>query len=442
MKIQIKKSTIVKPAEKTAATNLYLSTIDLTVPNFYTLIAYFYRPNGAVNFFDTKLIKDGLSKALVAFYPMAGRFKKDKHGRFVIDCQEQGVLFVEAESDGVIEDFGDFSPSLELQKLTPNVDCSLGIESCPLLITQVTHFKCGGVSVGIGLHHFVADGVAELHFIKSWSDMVRGVDLTLQPFIDRTVLRARDPPQPIFEHTEYRPCPYPPTKSSSLKDESDETPIASIFKLTRDQLNVIKAKSKEGGNTNIYGSFEMLAAHIWRSVCKARGLLDDQVTTLVIPVDGRTRLEPALPPGYFGNVILVVPTTEVVGELQSNPMWYAANKIHDTIVLRNNAYYRSAIDYLELQPDIMAVSQGANMFRYPNLGISSWTGLSVYDVDFGWGQPIFMGPTSIAFEGICYVIPNPINDGSISVVLSLQAQHMKLFSNIFYEIFINDSSKL
>ncbi|GJY00565.1 chloramphenicol acetyltransferase-like domain-containing protein [Tanacetum coccineum] len=81
------------------------------------------------NFFDTKVIKDALKSVLVAFYPVAGRLKEDEDGRIEIDCQGQGVLFVEVESDGVIDDFGDFAPRMECLELIPTVDYSLFIRN-------------------------------------------------------------------------------------------------------------------------------------------------------------------------------------------------------------------------------------------------------------------------------------------------------------------------
>ncbi|KAI7734260.1 hypothetical protein M8C21_011573, partial [Ambrosia artemisiifolia] len=171
MKIEVIESTMVKPAEETPKINLWNSNVDLVVPNFHTPSVYFYRPNGAPDFFDPKVMKDALSRALVPFYPMGGRLKRDEDGRIEIDCQGQGVLFVEAESDGVVDDFGDFAPTLELRKLIPAVDYSQGIESYPLLVLQVTYFKCGGVSLGVGMQHHAADGASGLHFINTWSDM-------------------------------------------------------------------------------------------------------------------------------------------------------------------------------------------------------------------------------------------------------------------------------
>nr|QQH14913.1 shikimate O-hydroxycinnamoyltransferase isoform 1 [Cirsium japonicum] len=431
MKISVKESTMVKPAEETPMIKLWNSNVDLVVPNFHTPSVYFYRPTGAGNFFNPTAMKDSLSRALVPFYPMAGRLSRDEDGRIEIDCRGQGVLFVEADSDGVIDDFGDFAPTLELRKLIPAVDYSAGIESYSLLVLQVTYFRCGGVSLGVGMQHHAADGASGLHFINAWSDMARGLDLTVQPFIDRTLLRARDPPVPVFQHVEYQPAP--PMKKSEPESVSGQT-VVSMFKLTREQLNGLKAKSKEDGNLINYSSYEMLSGHVWRSVCKARGLKDDQDTKLYIATDGRARLQPALPEGYFGNVIFTTTPLAVAGELQNRPTWYAASKIHDALKKMNNDYLKSALDYLELQPDLKALVRGAHTFKCPNLGITSWARLPIHDADFGWGRPIFMGPGGIAFEGLSFVLPSPINDGSLTIAISLQAEHMKLFSKFLYDI--------
>lgn len=285
------------------------------------------------------------------------------------------------------------------------------------------------------MQHHAADGASGLHFINTWSDMARGLDLTIPPFIDRTLLRARDPPHPQFPHVEYQP---PPT----LKVTAENTPSSetvpetsvSIFKLTRDQINALKAKSKEDGNTVNYSSYEMLAGHVWRSTCMARGLTQDQETKLYIATDGRARLRPSLPPGYFGNVIFTATPVAVAGDLKSKPIWYAASRIHDQLAIMDNDYLRSALDYLELQPDLKALVRGAHTFKCPNLGITSWSRLPIHDADFGWGRPIFMGPGGIAYEGLSFILPSPTNDGSQSVAISLQAEHMKLFEKFLYDI--------
>lgn len=137
MIINVKESTLVQPAEETPRLGLWNANVDLVVPRFHTPSVYFYIPTGAPNFFDPNVVKEALSKALVPFYPMAGRLRRDDDGRIEIDCNAEGVLFVVAETSTVIDDFGDFAPTLELKKLIPTVDYSGGISTYPLLVLQV-----------------------------------------------------------------------------------------------------------------------------------------------------------------------------------------------------------------------------------------------------------------------------------------------------------------
>ncbi|KAJ0680060.1 putative quinate O-hydroxycinnamoyltransferase [Helianthus annuus] len=109
----------------------------------------------------------------------------------------------------------------------------------------------------------------------NWSDMACGLDITIPPFIDRSILRARDPPQHAYNHIENQPAPPMKTARKSTKDQPVPETAVSIFKLTRDQLNALKSKSKEAGNTINYSSYEMLSGHVGSCVCKARGLPDD-----------------------------------------------------------------------------------------------------------------------------------------------------------------------
>ncbi|XP_071705127.1 shikimate O-hydroxycinnamoyltransferase-like [Rutidosis leptorrhynchoides] len=294
----------------------------------------------------------------------------------------------------------------------------------------VTYFKCGGVSLGVGMHHYVADASSAGHFIKAWSDMARGLDLTIHPFLDRTLLLARDPPRPVYEHIDYKNAPLINSSPVSTANEI----VVSIFKITREQLNLLKAISKKEGNTINFSSFEILSAHIWKCVCEARGLPDDEKTALYLVTDGRARLQPALPPGFFGNVSFLTASRAVAGEIKANPIWYAASIIHDALVKMNDDYLKSTIDYLEVQHDIKDVvaSLVQSFTAGSNLGINSWVNLPSYEVDFGWGRPIFVGPGDAAVDGTTFVSRGPVNDGSLSVVIWLKPQHMEIFKKLFY----------
>nr|UWM25202.1 hydroxycinnamoyl CoA:shikimate/quinate hydroxycinnamoyl transferase [Eleutherococcus senticosus] len=434
MKIRVKDSTIVRPSKLTPTKKLWNSNLDLVVGRIHILTVYFYKPNGSPNFFESRVVMEALSNVLVSFYPMAGRLGRDEEGRVEVDCSAQGVLFVEAEADSNIDDFGDFRPSLELRRLVPAVDYSGDISSYPLVVSQVTRFKCGGVSLGLGVHHTLSDGLSSLHFINTWSDIARGFSIAMPPFIDRTLLRAQDPTIPMFDHVEYHPPPPLNTPVHAAKSQSDTKAVSTtVLKLTLDQLNQLKSTAKNDSNTKDHSTYEVLAAHLWRCASKARGLSDDQLTKLFIATDGRSRLCPPLPPGYLGNVVFTATPISTAGDLKSEPITNSAKRIRNALIKMDSEYLKSALDYLELQPDLSALVRGPLYFASPNLNINSWTRLPVYDSDFGWGRPIFMGPASILYEGTIYIIPSPTNDRSVSLSVCLDADHMELFQKFLYD---------
>ncbi|CAL5376369.1 unnamed protein product [Camellia sinensis] len=443
MKVEVKEWTIVTPAQDTTKHSLWSSNLDLLVARVYIPTVYFYQPNGcSPNFFHTQVLKEALSKVLVLFYPVAGRLRRDNNGRFEIYCNGEGVLFVEANSEGVIDDFGDFTPCSELQQLIPTVDYSEDddrISLHPLLVLQVTFFKCGGVSLGVGWHHTLGDGSSAIHFINAWSDMARGISVNIPPFIDRTLLCSRDPPpSAMFHHIEYSPPPSMNITTSQAQEcqASHEEPLTStsILKITLDQVNTLKVKSKKDQvDPTKYSSYEVLAAHVWHCVCMARGLPDDQTTKLYMATDGRSRLHPPLPPGYFGNVLFTATSIALSGEVKSQPLKYTVENLHDALTRMDNDYLRSALDYLALQPDPTALIRDAHTFQCPNLNVVSWSRLPIYDADFGWGRPIHMGPANVIFEGTGYILPSPTRDGTLSLIIRLHAHHMQVFKKMFYD---------
>ncbi|EOY20478.1 Hydroxycinnamoyl CoA shikimate/quinate hydroxycinnamoyltransferase [Theobroma cacao] len=339
MEITMKESTMVCPAEETPNQRLWLSNLDLVVTVYHMSTVYFYKPNGSSDFFDTKVLKESLSKILVPFYPVAGRLGYDENGRLEIICNAKGVLFIVAETTSIMDDLvQDFTDGSKVPQLLPKIDYSGGISSYPLLGLQVTTFKCGGISLGVSFEHTLADGSSGLHFINSWANTVRGLSPSIAPFLDRTLLRARNPLILKFRHVEFEPSPRLQTMFSTLESQVSPKPsIVSAFKITADQLNALKAKINENSNSNTkYSTYRILSAHIWRCATKARDLLDDQQLKLNLPIDGRNRLRPPLPPGYFGIVIFFAALFTLAGDLLSESFIDTVKRIHEILKEMDN----------------------------------------------------------------------------------------------------------
>ena len=162
----------------------YPTLVDLVVPNFHTPSVYFYTPSRVSNFFDAKVMKEALSKALVPFYPMAARLCRDDDRLMEIYCDAQGMLFVEAKTTAAIEDFGDFSPTLELRQLIPSVDYFTRTRFFPsftLFYSSVDlphrHMTSSGnwiLIVGTYLHNRCKDRDYFLHFDRIGTNLQNG----------------------------------------------------------------------------------------------------------------------------------------------------------------------------------------------------------------------------------------------------------------------------
>ncbi|GMJ15868.1 hydroxycinnamoyl-CoA shikimate/quinate hydroxycinnamoyl transferase [Hibiscus trionum] len=432
MEVTIKETTMVTPCEDTPKTRLWVSNIDLVMTVYHISTVYFYKPDGGSDFFDTKVLKEALSKILVPFYPVAGRLGYDENGRLEIVCNGEGVFFSQAEASSGMEDLvQDFTDGSKVPQLVPKFDYSGGISSYPLLGLQVTSFKCGGVSVGVTSQHTLADGTSALHFVNSWANTARGLCPTIAPVVDRSFLRARQPPTPKFRHVEFEPSP----TLKTVSDPSVPRPsIVSIFKITSEQVKALKDKvNGHPGNTK-YSTYSILTAHIWRCAIKARELAEDQEIKLTMPIDGRNRLRPPLPPGYFGNVIFIAAPEALAGEIQSESFIDTVKRIHEMLRRMDDEYLRSGIDLIETTADVNTVRRGAASMRCPNLSINSWIWLPIHDADFGWGRPVFMRPANIVHEGKVYILPSSTGDGSLTLATRLETAHMKRFGTLLYEL--------
>ncbi|GMP35966.1 hypothetical protein CsSME_00008222 [Camellia sinensis var. sinensis] len=444
--VTLKASYMVKPTKETPTGLMYLSEFDQFLAITHAPTVYFYQPSGELTLNSViHTLKDSLSKALVIFYPLAGRLQWIARGRLQINCNSMGARFLEAESEAKIDDFGDFCPSSKTRALIPSADYDRPIHELPLLLVQVTKFSCGGFSLGLGISHILADGVCAAHFISEWARIARGEKPENLPFLDRTILQLEDPlPKTSFDHSDFNPPPFLIGQSNNTEERNKKTAVA-MLKLSKDQINKLKNKANEYRNSDTstnraFTRFESVTAHMWRCACKARQHESKQLTNIRIAVDFRSRLQPILPKWYFGCTVVTVGTTPTSGDIVSKPLSYTAEKLREAIEKVTDAYVRSCFVFLKNEPDlskfryfhVVGSSQGA-FYGNPTLCVTDWTRLALYGVDFGWGKAIYMVPGEIGHDGRSFILPGRDEDGSFLIPLRLQEAHMDAFKKFFYD---------
>ncbi|XP_019188751.1 PREDICTED: spermidine hydroxycinnamoyl transferase-like [Ipomoea nil] len=452
MKVNVKRSYVVKPSEPTWSGLLSLSELDQIATMMHVETLYFYSTPSTLSpdaIIDT--LRLSLSQVLVHFYPLAGRLSWTSAGgssALVLNCNAAGVVLVEAESDAVLADLGDFSPCPELNHLVPSVDYSGDpIQDIPLFVGQLTKFRCGGISLGFAISHVVADGHGLCHFLSEWANLASGKPLSSAPFHDRRRLlrgvgESSSPqggPRRVFDHS-------PPLIVGQSSDESErmkETKVSTL-RLSKPQIHALKAAANNGRSYNAkprdYTRYEVITAHIWRCACKARSHKPQQPTNLCFSVDIRRRMEPPLPDSYFGNAVVdVVIHGGVSGEIISGPLQDVASKIREAIDGVTSEYVNSSIDFYRNEVDVIKRQEllGVLFGGNPNLSVISWVGLPIQGLDFGWGEEIHMSPGNHDCDGDVLILPGPNgidgDDGSLLVAACLQVDHIQDFNKYFYQ---------
>ena len=138
LSVQRRKPVLVAPAEPTPHEFKPLSDIDdqETLRFQVPFIQYYNNKPEMKDRDPVAVIKEAVAKALVFYYPLAGRLREGPGRKLVVECTGEGVLFIEADANVKLEDFGEqLPPPLPwLSELLYNVPGSDGIVGNPLLL--------------------------------------------------------------------------------------------------------------------------------------------------------------------------------------------------------------------------------------------------------------------------------------------------------------------
>jgi omega-hydroxypalmitate O-feruloyl transferase len=291
----------------------------------------------------------------------------------------------------------------------------------PSFPLQVTRFRCGGFALGLSISHLIADGLSAMEFIKSWSETARGMPLTTKPVLDRSILRSRQPPKIDFHFDQYAPAETSNVSNISNPFQGEQI-LTKCFLFDSNKLAILKSMAMEDGTIKSCSNFTALTAFVWRARCKALQMNPDQTTPLLLVVDVRSKLNPPLPKGYFGNGIVLITCPGRAGELIKNTLSFAVEEVQNGIKMVNEEFVRSWIDYLEVM--------GAKDFPlHSYFKVSSWTRLSIECSDFGWGEPAQFACTNLP-KNSAFFLPDGKEKKGINLILDLPVTAMSTFQEL------------
>lgn len=349
-----------------------LCLLDQLIPAPYAPIVLFYPNLNDVKLREkSSLLKKSLAQTLSSFYPLAGRFRDE----LSIDCNDQGVNYVTTNVNCHLIDYLN-KPNLE--SISQFLPCQppfkvLGVGDYVTNI-QINVFECGGIAIGLCIAHKVLDGAGLSTFLKNWSGLVTCPNLMANYFFPSDDLWLRDTSMIMW--------------SSMFKKGNFVTKRLVFNDSAIDNLKRMSTSAHIKYPTKV----EVVSSFIWKCLIASNKKSNSLLTHIV---NLRKRATPALPENILGNLIWLssaknnnakryVELADLVNQVRKSIL-----KIDDGYVKRLRGDEGCSLMRKSLKEIEDFCSKGANHY-----GFSSWCKFGFYDIDFGFGKPIWVSSIS------------------------------------------------
>nr|XP_043636905.1 acyl transferase 4 [Erigeron canadensis] len=418
MEFSVTKSngSLIPPSEPTTPGTLDLSRIDrlpVLKCNARTLHVFeAIGPHGAAQ----SIIREAVSKALVPYYPLAGRLSSNGS---TIDCTGDGVWFVDASANCSLRSVGYFEDvkSIPFDSLLPgHPQEDQGID--PLVLMQVTEFEGDGFVMGLTFCHTICDGLGAAQFLNAIGEFARCVNpLTVAPVWHRDFL---PPPKQTTDLITNLPPPNFILPHYHLEQANIDLQLEDISHLKHEFMQ---------HSLKHCSTFEIVAAMLWRNRTQAMDYLgsENKIMKLVFFANCRNLIEPPLPKGFYGNCFFPVTISASNETLTQSSIIEVVKMIQEA----KEKLPEEFSDWVKGDVDGKKDDPFAPPLGYDTLFVSEWGRLGFNQVDYGNGPPLHVVPmqgSPIIPAAIVGSLPRP-NKGIRLMTWCFQKHHLQPFLN-------------
>jgi shikimate O-hydroxycinnamoyltransferase len=391
-------------------------------------MCWFYRDD-----LDSQILQSSLSKALVMYPVLSGRYDGTKPPTWVALNNagvpvEVATAGVDKETvDAVISRLTSSTSSIfgmaDQSKYIPSkegMDPDTMSPDAPLFKVKITLFPSGGTAIGVLCQHGIADAEALIQFMINWSGLYAGQGFQIIPNHDRSTLLQEHNVGSITPSSDSASSHH--TKSTHhilTPDERVQKPpefaskmsqitggpncVTCLVPFSSNLCNKWKEEANAGLPEGQYCSTDdLLTARTWQCLVRARcgqvGVTTDSEeiqTTLARAVGFRKRANPAVPDGYFGNAATNVRTSMSVRRLLEMTTSEIALLLRHDLLATPEEMYPVRGKWLQEQNEegrmaSMKFDENAMTFI-----VSSW--------NFAWERCRFGGAAPCAYDQGCLV---------------------------------------
>lgn len=427
MEVQVVSKKMVKPSVPTPDHHktCKLTSFDQIAPPDQVPIIYFYNSSNIDNIRE-QLVKS-LSETLTKFYPLAGRFVQDG---FYVDCNDEGVLYVEAEVNLPLNEFiGKAKKNIQLiNDLVPKENFKdIHSYENPIVGLQMSYFKCGGLAICMYLSHVVADGYTAAAFTKEWSNTTNGIindDQLVSSSPINFDLASLVPTRDLS--TVIKPAVLPSSKVKEIKV------VTRRFLFDENAISNLKASVIKSESINRPTRVEVVTSVLWKALIKQSKLPS---STLYFHLNFRGKTGINTPPldNHFslcGNFYTQVPTrfrgtNETKQDLELHELVkLLRGKLRNTlkncseISTADGLFLEAAKNFNVIQEDLEDEQVDVRIF-------TTLCRMPLYETEFGWGKPEWVTIPEMHLE-IVFLLDTKCGTG-IEALVSMDEADMLQF---------------
>ncbi|KAH9669466.1 HXXXD-type acyl-transferase family protein [Citrus sinensis] len=383
--------------QTSSPTPKHLRTYKLSLPDqlcskLYVSLVFFYSTNCKQQDLRKKsdLLKQSLAKSLTHYYPFAGRLIDS----FSVDCNDHGAAFTGAAIVGC--DISKFlqPPDMELllQLIPPSPQLSnLDISERELLAVQVNLFSGGEMAIGVCFSHGVADGSAIFNFMKTSGEITRGVINDNDNIFNNNV---------VLDCTSlFPPVNFPKPYQIVTSPQSSGNIVFKRLLFDSKKIAALKEKMNKELMGNNFDDrlqatrFGVASALIWGAFIAIAGERKREIHNklyshaMYYTMNVRNKTNPPMIPRCRGNIFWFA---RAEWSLAENDAIKVASLVREVIkAKRMGGEVMHSNEHLGFIKDMEETWEDSRSFV-----LTSVVGLPCYEVDFGWGKPVWfsVGP--------------------------------------------------
>ncbi|KAL7145192.1 hypothetical protein ABFS83_07G063900 [Erythranthe nasuta] len=440
MKVEVESRKLIKPLTSTPShlRNYKISLIDELNPSMHVVRILFYPSSVAGEKLRPIIInlEESLARILPLFYPLAGRYIKENH---LVDCNDQGVEFSEAtvDCDLLAVTRGGGAPAERLNHLLPIDICAADEPTDPILAVRINRFRCGGVAIGVCVSHRISDSACLGIFLAAWKDAATGGG-------------GSDVIKPDFNSHEFFPSENLPPLHFGVSRTRDTSVICERFMFDKEAISVLRDIYNAAASTTLEGgrppsrvvvvSAVLTQALLRADMAKKGGVPSAALIAQAINV--RERTVPPVSKHAWGTWVSLSYLEYSAEETRLNLLENSdfpglVRKMRETTVqgVKDCPRILSEREFGRwvLVDSYFEAAKKATNPNYKVIWITDWSKFGEYELDFGFGKPVWVSLTDVPLKDMFVLMNNKDNDG-IEAWVYLHESDMPFFKHEYHRV--------